>query len=150
MEGEAVNRNQKDKMRKKKSETVDVVDLQDAMQRGQVPEPELGNETAPDAKTRRNGKLKSVDLPGMRGKGVERLEDAGLEALGDELDDLRTKKRKLAEKITTAEGKAIECMKELGIKFYRYSDREMVLSESKEHVKVKAVTVGDEEAEEED
>lgn len=132
------------------TKAAEAAELQEAMQRGQVPEPEPGNETAPDARAKRNGRLKSVDLPGIRGKGVERLEDAGLEALGGELDDLRTKKRKLAEKITTAEGKAIERMKELDIKFYRYSDREMVLSESKEHVKVKAVTVGDEEAKEED
>lgn len=124
--------------------------LQKALTENQVPNGEPGNETAPDAPQRRKGSLKVVDLPGMKGKGVERVEDAGLEALGDELDDLRTKKRKLAEKITAAEGKAIERMKELDIKVYRWSDREMVLAVGSDHVKVKSVQVGDENAEDDE
>lgn len=136
--------------KKKESNVIEASELQEAMQRGQVPEPEPGNETAPDAKARRNGRAKPQDLPGMKGRGIEAVEDGELESLGDELDDLRTKKRKLAEKITAAEGKAVGRMKSLGLKVYRYSDREMVLSESKEHVRVKAVQVGDEELENED
>lgn len=45
---------------------------------------------------------------------------------------------------------AVERMKSLGLKVHRYNDREMVLSESKEHIKVKSVSVGDDEAEDED
>ena len=118
-------------------------ELQTALTNGQIPEPEPGNETAPDAKQRRNGRPKAVDLPGMKGRGVELVEDAELEALGDELDDLRTKKRKLAEKITAAEGKALERMKVLGLKVYRWQDREMMPVEGKIHIKVKSVKVGD-------
>lgn len=122
-------------------------ELQTALTNGQIPAPEPGNETAPDARQRRNGRPKAVDLPGMKGRGVELVEDADLEALGDELDDLRTKKRKLAEKITAAEGKALDRMKARGLKVYRWQDREMMPIEGKIHIKVKSVKVGDEEDE---
>lgn len=122
-------------------------ELQTALTNGQIPEPEPGNETAPDVKARRNGRPKTQEL-GFKGRGVEAVEDAELEALGDELDDLRTKKRKLAEKITAAEGKALERMKVLGLKVYRWQDREMMPVEGKIHIKVKSVKVGDDEDEE--
>jgi hypothetical protein len=106
----------------------------------QVPPPEPGNETAPDAKERRSRRPKLQDLPNMRGPGVGgQEEDAELEALGDEMDELVTKKRKLAEKITAVDGKAQERLATLGLKSYRYSDREIYLKEGKDHVKTRVI-----------
>jgi len=126
--------------RKKKDSTViEASELQDAMQRGQVPEPEPGNETAPDARARRNGRAKAVDLPGMNGPGVEQVSDKKLDKLGDDFISIRDDKAKLAEELTAIEAKALERMAELGITRYRFSDQEMVLTPGKSHVKIKTV-----------
>lgn len=78
----------------------------------------------------------------MNGRGValnDGVEDGELEALGDEWDNLTTQKRKITEKITACDTKAQERLAELGLKSYRYSDREIYLKEGKDHVKVRAV-----------
>ena len=126
--------------RKKKDSTViEASELQDAMQRGQVPEPEPGNETAPNARARRNSRAKAVDLPGMKGPGVEQVSDKKLDKLGDDFISIRDDKAKLAEELTAIEAKALERMAELGITRYRFSDQEMVLTPGKSHVKIKTV-----------
>lgn len=119
-------------------------DLETTMRNNTVPAPEPGNETDPKAKAKRNGRAKAVDLPGITGRGVAIETHDDLDEMGDELEDLRTKKSKLAEKITTVEKKALDRMAELGLTKYRFTDRIMEISEGKDHVKVKTVRTGDE------
>jgi hypothetical protein len=134
---------------KEHAAVTNAVELQEAMQRGQVPEPEPGNETAPDAKARRNGRPKAVDLPGMKGPGVEQVSDKKLDKLGDDFISIRDDKAKLAEELTAIEAKALDRMAELGITRYRFSDQEMILTPGKTHVKIKTVkSEGVEETEE--
>lgn len=114
--------------------------LLDALNDNQIPQPEPGNETKLG---RKNGRMKIQELPAMRGKGVELVTYPDLDKMGDELDDLREKKSKLAESITKVEGKALDKMKTLGLNRYRFSDRVMEVTEGKDHVKVKSVKVGD-------
>lgn len=45
-------------------------ELQKALTENQVPAGEPGNETAPDAKSRRNGRAKAQELPHVEGPGV--------------------------------------------------------------------------------
>lgn len=126
---------------------VAAADLQESMTNNTVPEPEPGNETDPKAKSRRNGRVKAVDLPGITGRGVAIEQHDDLDEMGDELDELRTKKSKLAERVTEVEKRALNRMGELGLASYRFSDRIMQISEGKDHVKVKTVKSGDDDEE---
>lgn len=114
--------------------------LLDALTDNQIPQPEPGNETKLG---RKNGRMKIQELPAMRGKGVELVTYPDLDKMGDELDDLREKKSKLAEKITATEAMALKKMADLGISKYRFNDRVMEVAEGKDHVRVKMVQTGD-------
>lgn len=90
---------------------------------------------------------RTEDLPGVEGPGVGTTKDKKLDALADAFTEKRDEKAKLATEMTSIESKIIDRMQELKLTIYRYADREVRITYGKNHVKVKAVKVGDGEPE---
>lgn len=115
-------------------------ELQELMQRSQVPDPEPGNETSPKPKVGRVfGRAWAEDLPGVDGPGVAPVKVKKLDVLGEKFITARDDKALLAEEMTAIEKNMAEVMAENNITRYRFSDQEMFLKPGKTHVKIKTV-----------
>jgi len=93
---------------------------------------------------------KSVDLPNMKGPGVELPKFKDLDRLADRFIEIRDEKAKLAGDLAKQEAKIAECMVEHDITRYQFSDQEVILKPGKTHVKIKTVKVDGTEAEPEE
>ena len=128
----------------RKNKVAVAVELQDSMTSNQVPAPEPGNETAPDAKARRQRRPHVQDLPNMVGDGVALKQFKELDKLGETFIDLRDDKAKLAEELTGVEKNILDAMIKHGLTRYTFSDQEMLIKPGATHVKIKTVKVGTE------
>ncbi len=90
----------------------------------------------------RKNKEQVIDLPGIKGEGVELPSDKVLDKLGEKYIDLRDQKAKLAEEITALDKKAVERLAELGWQRYRFRDQEMFVKQGDPHIKIRTVEVG--------
>lgn len=86
-------------------------------------------------------KEKQEDLPAMEGPGVSLPKFKDLDRLGDKFISLRDEKAELATKLGDVETNIVEKMIAHGISRYRFSDQEIILKPSTNHIKIKTVKV---------
>ncbi len=91
-------------------------------------------------------KAEAVDLPAMKGPGVELKKIKRLETIGGKMEEQMKIRSDAAEELTNLDKQATEVMTEEGIKTYRYNDMEMYLKEGKTHVKIRAYKPDDDES----
>ena len=95
-------------------------------------------EAAPESAAASTGLVQDPsDLPGMKGRGVERLVILPLEKAADEVDRLKEKQARLKDDLDTAIKDVRDIMRENDITSYNYKQKRIERSPKDDAIKIK-------------